>query len=282
MFDTDEEHNIADSILASMPTPNVLTELQGPDRSTAALAVAVPSNFKLETIDLEKYRANPTRADGTARFSDVASFLAYVGRHGKPGNTVVWCDFNPKTAALSFAAVFDDHAADAAGWRKHRATFSPAPSIEWERWKGGDKKQMSQVEFALFIEDNAADITGTPTEADMLKMATEFEVRQDMKLKSAVRLQSGGVRMEYIDTDDAATVQQMQVFDKFHILIPVFFGSTVAEGLIAKLRYRQQQGVVHFWYELQRPDKAHKAAAEDLIGTVRSAIGELPLLMGAL
>ena len=281
----EEIENIAQTLARELPKAQqvgTITDPTAPTAPKAAVVFAVPQGTKLETVELEKYRAHPTRADGSASFSDAASFLAYITRHSDPGSTVVWCDFNPKTYALSFAAVFDDHAAGTPGWRKHRAVFTPAKSIEWERWSGTDRKPKSQVEFALFIEDNAADINGTPTEADMLKMATEFEVRQDLKLKSAVRLQSGGVRMEYVDTDDAATVQQMQVFDSFGIAIPVFFGAEHAEVIKAKLRYRQHQGSVSFWYELQRPDKAHKQAANDMIALIRAGIGDLPLLMGSL
>lgn len=44
---------------------------------------------------------------------------------------------------------------------------------------------------------------------------------------------------------------------------------------------RRVDGKVHFWYELIRPDRVHKAAAKELIERVRAGIGATPLLMGA-
>lgn len=278
----DEQENILQTAARELPIAKEMALITPGNEGPAAVVFAVPVGQRLETIELEKYRFNPTRADGTAKFSSVGSFLAYVDRHSIHFSTVVWADFDPRTYKLSFTAVFDDHSGTGAGWRKHRAVYTPAASVEWGIWSGANRKVQSQVDFALFIEDNAADINGMPSEADMLKMATEFEARQDMRLKSAVRLQSGGVRMEYVDTDDAATVQHMQLFDSFHIAIPVFFGADTAEKIKAKLRYRIQSGNVSFWYELQRPDKAHERAAHDMIERVREGIGGLPLLMGSL
>lgn len=282
----DEQENIAQTLVRELPTATIITNLasqDSPDAQVSAVVIAVPSAQKLETLDLEKYRQHPTRADGTAKFAEPDSFLAYVARHSKPDTTVIWCDFNPRTFALSFTAVFDDHG-QAPGWRKHRAVYTPAPSVEWGIWTGnnGQERAKGQFEFAVFLENNHDDITGTPTSVDMLKMATEFQARQDQLVKSAVRLQSGGVDLTYVSTDDAATVEHMKLFDEFHIGIPVFWGVTTAELLKAKLRYRTPNGKPTFWYELQRPDKAHEAAARDLILRIREGIGGLPLLMGQL
>lgn len=281
----EEIENIAQTLARELPQATQLAAIGDPETHGAApsaLLFNLPAGQKIETVDLEKYRAHPSRADGTAKFSEAESFLAYVKRHASTDSTVVWCDFDPRSYALSFTAVFDDHALTAAGWRKHRAVFKPAPSVEWGIWTGANKKPMAQVEFAEFLENNHEDITGTPTSTDMLQMATQFEIRQDQALKSAVRLQSGGVELQYIANDDTQTVERMKLFDEFRLGIPVFWGNTTGEMLKAKLRYRQQQSKVTFWYELQRPDKAHEQAAREMIQRVRDGIEGLPLLMGNL
>lgn len=114
----------------------------------------------------------------------------------------------------------------------------------------------------------------------MLKMATEFEANSDKRIKSVVRLQGGGVRMDYVDDDNADTLAQMQVFEKFQIGIPVFW-SGPGYRIDARLKYRHGQGKVSFWYELIRPDRIHEAAAKELIERVRAGIGAVPMLMGS-
>lgn len=275
--------NIAQTLARELPKPQQLLSQKIADlASTDSIAqLALPSGFKLEAIDLEKLLPNPRRTSAVGTLSDCDSFLAYIKRF-QQDRTVVWCDFNPQSYLLSFTCVIDEHAANAAGWRAHKAVFTPAMSAEWGTWTSNNKQPKEQVEFAEYIERHEPDIAaqeGYPTSLQMLQMATEFEANSEKRFKSVVRLQGGGVRMDYVDDEDANTLAQMKVFEKFQIGIPVFWAS---EGyrIDARLKYRQAQGKLKFWYELIRPDRVHEAAAKDLIERVRAGIGELPLLMG--
>lgn len=283
----EEKENIAATLARVLPQP--LTLFGVPERGAATGApaavteVALPPGWKIEELDSEKLLANPRRVKATFQFSDADSFTSYVNRHKKDG-TVTWCTFNPQTFALAFAAIIDEHSPSAAGWRTHRATFSPDMSAEWKAWKGrnGAEKAFDQVDFAEWIEEHADDITtanGLPTSLQMLTMATEFHANEDRTLKSTVRLQSGGVRLTYIADPDAGTTEAMQMFDKFALGIPVFQGGS-AWSLTARLKYRMHQGKVSFFYDLVRPDRVHEGAAKELIQQIRLAIGEVPLLMG--
>jgi len=292
--------NIAESLAKVLPKIEALfsvPEIGGKaDDTPAKFVLAVPNNTKLETLDMEGLLPNPRRTKGVATMGDQESFIAYVNRFAKSG-TAVWCDFQPQTAKLDFKAVIDEHAPDLAGWRGHTATYSPAMSIEWMNWKGsnGSNKTFGQVEFAEFLEKNENDIAqveGYPTSLQMHAMATEFVARQDMSIKSSVRLQDGGVRLNYIADADAGTVEQMKLFEKFAIGIPVFWTvpGTDGEGkqlpvaayrIDARLKYRLREGKVSFWYELIRPDRVHQMAALELIQAVKAGIGDVPLRMGS-
>ena len=64
-------------------------------------------------------------------------------------------------------------------------------SNEWLTWTENNRKVMTQLEFAYFIEEHEDDISavdGFPSSLDMMKMATEFEARQDQAIKSTLRL----------------------------------------------------------------------------------------------
>jgi uncharacterized protein YfdQ (DUF2303 family) len=163
-------------------------------------------------------------------------------------------------------------------------------SAEWKVWTGQNEKPLSQLEFASFLERNSDDInTGEgdvkfPSSLDMLKMATEFEANSDKSIKSVVRLQSGGYRIDCVDDEDSATRSQMQVFERFMIGIPVFYAGA-GYRIQARLKYRNSGGKLAFWYELIRPDTMHEHAARELIQSIGMGLaGEglaVPLLMGS-
>lgn len=283
--------NIAETLAAELPKPEVLfiDQPNETERAGSVTHIALPKGFTVVKSDNEALLANPRRTAATATLSDEASFTDYVKRHAEPRSTV-WCGFNPQNSFLEFTAVFDEHDKGLAGWRAHKAVYKPALSAEWSVWTTHNKQSKSQTAFAEFIEQNEGDILsleGMPTSLQMMKLATEFEARAEQRIKSTVRLQSGGVRLEYIADPDKGTVEAMQVFDKFAIGVPVFWtvpkaGESVqAYPVKARLRYRLGNGGVTFHYELIRPDLVHQQAAKELIDRIRSAIGETPLRIGA-
>ena len=276
----EDDNNIAATLSKILPAAKLLADA-GPD--THAALFAVPHGTKVETIDLEKFQAHPRRKTGTATFSEAASFAAYIATHAIDGTTA-WSKFNPQNNELSFSAVLDENSKEAPAWRGHRAAFTPDMSSEWKTWVGRNGKPFSQVEFAEFIEANAADIVpidGTPSDLEMLQMATNFIANEDRQLKSAVRLQSGGVNLSYIADVDAGTADVMKLFDKFTIGIPAFQDGA-AYPIVARLKYRLSQGKVTFFYELIRLDRVHRTAALGQIATLRESLGAVPLLMGSM
>lgn len=288
--------NIAATLARVLPGAQVL-HTQLPDEGEDKIVHLVyPKTMEHKAIDAEALLANPRRAKGTAQFADLDSFARYVLDFAKPGNTMVWCNFNPATYELGFVGVINDHGPTMPGWRDLRATYQPAMSAEWRLWAGSNKKQFSQVEFAEFIEANEHDIhaqEGMPTSLDMHKLSTEFIARQDTAIKSVVRLQSGGVRLDYIADADAGTVEAMKLFERFAIAIPVFWtspnggeaeSSIKAYKIEARLKYRFGAGKVTFFYELIRPDRVHQKAAVELIEALRVHMAEanIKLLMGGM
>jgi len=273
-----EAENIAQTLARELPSPGILRT--DPDRPEV-MTVAVPKGFEVKELDFEKHLPAPRRTKATATLTDATSYCDYVKRHRTPP-TVTWCEFNPQTYALKFTGVIDEHARGLPGWREHKALFEPDMSAEWKAWNGKNRGVMSQVEFAEWIEAHADDITtveGLPTSQEMLNMATNFVAKQDNVLKSAVRLQSGGVNLVYVQDADTGTTESMKIFEKFGIGIPVFHGGA-AWQITCRLKYRIQQGKVVFFFDMIRPDTVHKAASLELIEQVRGLLGDTPLLMG--
>lgn len=285
-YDTLPTKNLAETLADVLPRAAALGILQAPEgvQGLNIAHYAIPKGTELKEVktDLEALLPNPRRTKATAVFATTESFLDYVKRHADEGS-VVWCNFDPQTFALDFTAVFDEHVKGTAGWRMHRATLKPDFSVEWKAWKGKNKQSFPQVEFAEFLQEHEDDIAaaaGLPTSLQMHEMATNFVMNEERALKSSVRLQSGGMRLTYIADPDKGTTEQMDMFEKFALGIPVFHGGS-AWSLTARLKYRNNSGKLSFFYELIRPDRVHKGAADELIAVIRAGLGAVPLLMGA-
>lgn len=255
------------------------------------LAVPKGSDIKEITLDLEHLLPAPRRTKAKAEFSDAASFVAYIKRHASDA-TVCWLDFNPQTYSLAFLAVIDEITKENSSWREHVAVFKPEMSAEWKAWTEKDKTIFGQLDFAEWIEEHADEITvptlqdgstrtGIPTSLQMLGMATSLNLTNDFKLSSNVSLQSGGVKLEFIDQENEETKRQMELFKLFCIGIPVFHGTAQAWAIDARLKYRRNGSKALFFYELVRPDRTHQAAALSLINEVRDGLGDIPFFSGS-
>ena len=276
-----EKENIAETLVKALPRPELLlSQWPETDGFGGITHFAVPKGFEIKSIDSENLLSRPRRAKAAATLSDTDSFIEYVKRHAG-SETVVWCDFNPQTFALSFKAVIDEHGKGEPGWRGHTASYKPDMSPEWKLWKAGNETSMDQMSFAEFIEANADDFVsaeGMPTSLEMLAMATDFHANEERVLKSKVRLQSGGVRLTYIADPESGNTEDVKIFNAFSIGIPAFQGGS-AWRMTARLKYRLNAGRVSFHYELVRPDRIHNGAAKEMIDVVRAAV-EVPVLMG--
>ena len=271
--------NLAQTLSRELKTPQLLQD------AADCADVALPPGWQLQKIDREQLAATPRRIKTTATLATKDAFVEYVRRHQTGANaSTVWCNLEAEKGKVAFAALLDDHGSggSAPGWRTHRATFDPPFSVEWSRWLAHNSKQCGQEAFAVFLEDNQKDIMGGegfPTGAEMLAMALDFQAKQDQSFKSAMRLQSGGIRMEFVSADDGATVQAMQVFERFRIAIPVFRDDKERFPIVARLRYRHPGGKLSFWYELIREDQVFEQSSAALVDHVRTQCG-LPFFFG--
>ena len=283
--------NIAATLARVLPKPTVISTAACDliDEPKAIEHIVLPPGHKLQAIDHEGLLAGPRHPKLTIDFADAGSFVSYVNYHAQVYlRSTVWCTFNPGKNALSFHAVMDEHSFDATRWRSMRATYTPRTSHEWDVWMANNRQAKDQVTFAEYLEENERDIAAgqnLPSSLDMLKMATEFEAHAEKRLKSVIKLQGGGLSMEYVNTDDAATIERMRVFERFQIALPVFWTMPSDEPVeaypvLARLKYRQNAGAVKFWYELIRPDLVHQTAALKLINQIRAGLQNVPLLLG--
>ncbi len=233
----------------------------------------IPEGYKLE--DLERLFQIPARKRGHVTLNDADSFVAYTKRHGSLASCTIYgaADFEAQTASL--AAIINDHTEDRPEWRDHKATYIPIQTVEWKRWKKNNAQVMAQEAFAAFLEENMGDIAtvdGMPSGTNMLSMALEFEATSDKRFKSRLNLQGGGVNLLFVDQDNPDTEQRMKFYERFSLGIRVFLNGHPYR-LDARLKYRQSNGKLQFWYELIRPDRVFQDAVQTEFKTIKEATG---------
>lgn len=214
----------------------------------------------------------PTFRKGVVHLDDAASFIAYVNRHGDP-NSAIYAKMDP----AKFVAVLDEHAPTAASlpepkpqWRQFRAEFTPTLSKEWLTWIGRNTREKafkSTEELAHFIEDNVLDVV-EPSGAEMMEMALNFKVKQDVRYSNVQRLSDGHIDLQYANVVEGQATTSAGVIrmpETFKLRVPVFAGvKSDTYDIDARFRYRLAQGGVVLWYELVRPHKVLEAAFENL------------------
>lgn len=273
-------HETEAQAVANLVTKPFIEILHG-----APILLAPNGNGEWNHTNLSQHLPIPTRKTGNVTLHEVESFIEVAKRHGSMSDATIYLDVDYSASKVSAVAVFNDHGEDAAGWRDHRATFTPRFSEEWLRWLRNNKQPMEQVKLAHFLEENIGDIvqpsgTNLPSGADVLTFVSKLEETRKVKYGSGVNLQNGLVQIEFTEDNDTGTKGKLDLFKEFAIGIRPFFNGT-AYQIKAFLRYRidRNTGGITFWYELQRPDRVLEDACKETIEVIRAGTG-LPVVFG--
>lgn len=218
------------------------------------------------TAAIEKASATPRRKTGTVQFSDIASFNMYVIDQGTQKNVYVYADMDART----LTAVLNDQVKDApmAGWRDFRAVYKAELSREFAGWLANNKQPMEQEAFAIFLEDNIADVV-EPSGETMLQVALTLQAKTEVQFSSHRRLDNGQVQLTYNETTEArAGGGSLEIPREFTIGLRLFKNGD-GYKLRARLKYRLHAGKVKFWYELDRHENAVEDAFQAYIDQAR-------------
>jgi uncharacterized protein YfdQ (DUF2303 family) len=225
-------------------------------------AFMIPHGAKVQLVDiaaqLAEHQDHPERKTGTFKVHDADSFVTYMGKHSLP-ESEVWADTigNRIVGVINahesvHVPVSDDGAL--AGWGDHRVTYDVKTTKAWDAWIQHDGDLLGQAEFAEHIEDRLVDIV-RPASADILELAQTFEANIG-----------------------AGKSGQLEIPRDFDLgLIP--FEGAVPFKVVARLRYRIQNGVLRIGYRLVRPEDVLRDAFESVIDTVREGV-DCPVFRG--
>jgi uncharacterized protein YfdQ (DUF2303 family) len=249
---------------------------------------------------LEHLCARPTRKRAQAHFQDVPSFVRYVDDHRTEG-TVITGTFDQLggsfRALIDYSAPWSPEAGEpeaqipgAPSWCEHTAVLNLTATPEWAKWLSKNTVKFDQVEFAEFLEDNAADITVPetddgatwPTQLDLMSTALTLQVKTGVNFSNAVRLQNGQTQLTYQESVQGhhGTDGTMVVPDKFALALAPFVASP--KYLVkARLRYRAAGGKASFTYQVERPHLIIKNAFEDILKQIAAGL-DCQVLLGSI
>lgn len=249
---TEEGHPIEALTIADQLATS-LAATMAPRETKGVTTVTVPDTYTLHDITekIEKAQTHRNRKTGTATLLSLDSFITYATEQKKADEAYIYVDPD----RLTITAVFNDYR-EVPGWRDHRATYQAAYTPEYKRWAEHNRKAMSQTEFAEFIEDNLADLTGNEGRS-LLEVATTIQAKTDINFSSAKRLDNGQVQLGYTEVIDAKAGSDgaLTIPREFTLGLRIFKNGE-GYAIKARLKYRLLSGTVKFWYELDRPERA--------------------------
>lgn len=245
----------------------------------------------------DENRPNPRRRTGTANMGDLASLVAHAKRF-KDADSVLFASTD--RAQPSITAVLDYHRQGSEGvprFGTHRSRYAFPVSDEWKAWTNVNRKELSQGDFAEFIETYLVDAID-PKEAGntakgfsdkcgvefatpsrLLELSRGLSINVGMKLAQQNDLQSGVKQIQFEETHSDKNGAPLKVPGAFLIGIPVF-RSDARYQVCVRLRYRKREGGALVWVlDLWRHEEVFDHAILQACEFVKKETG-LPLLVG--
>lgn len=241
---------------------------------------------------LDEWRTIPERTKGSATLSTLASFVDLTNRH-KNDDTAIFGSID--SSAPSLTAVIDyTTKAHEPRHGQHRVTYTFPLSPEWQAWRAMNGKSMTQLDWAAFIEEHIAELASPmdaersqyePTFQTKIALPTELvtlsrgmQINVEARVKDTRVLQSGESEIIYEEVHKDGAGQKLVVPGLFVIQIPMFLDGEPVR-LLARLRYRRQEGRLTWFYQLYRPDIVLRARLKEDFDHVASETG-LPVYEG--
>lgn len=186
------------------------------------------------------------------------SLIEYVNRF-RTSDTLLFADM----ASNRIVGAIDYHSPEKAQRFAHTVIMDLPHSEEWKLWTGIDGKLMTQLEFARFLEENAADIE-TPSAADLLEAIQDIRSIRKADFRQEIRTSLENESFEYVVENDVSNAKGLEVPRKFGLRLPVYFGGQTV-SLYALLRYSIDDGKLALGVKLHRKEYVRQAEFKQIV-----------------
>jgi len=249
-----EAQAIADLAIKAAGTPVAIRTAEGRE----FLVTPEGHDVKDVTEPNAVARKLPGHIGQAVTLQTVGSLIDYANRF-KTDTTVLFADIT----ANAIKAMIDYHGPAAPAHLGHTATMALPFSEEWKTWTAVHNKLVPQLEFARFLEENAADVAA-PSGADLLEACRDLQAVRKVNFKKAVRTATDHENFEYSDETEARTSGGIELPTKFLLRIPVYFGDRETE-LYAFLRWRLDEGALLLGVALHRAEHVRQAVFKQIV-----------------
>lgn len=241
----------------------------------------IQSGYTLQS--LESHLGAPVRIRQAVELLSPQAFVAYVRRFKERG-TVVFSKDHTFTAKLDYHNVVlgppvgaDLYGEPDPSWCTHTASYGPKVSRAWAAWKKAHKVEMSQVEFADFIEERMVEITA-PVAGDVLTAVRDFKESRSATLESVQEPRNGNIEFKYISKGSPMTASFPH---DITLWLPVF-DYHEPQLLKAEIRYTTNEGQLRLKYRFARDpldieDEHFKKVSDE----ITAQLAGIPLFEGA-
>lgn len=237
--------------------------------NTTPPIILCPQGYSIE--NLEGFLPYPPRRRSDVLLRSVESFVDYVNLFKGPTSRL----FANKTDT-SVVAILDYHDPDGkSSWGENRATLGLTLSPEWKTWSGLSGRQMTQVQFAEFLEDHYPEIID-PDGATVLEAASTLEAKKTVSFKSAKRLSDGTSQFEYSENIEGRK-GLLTVPTAFKLGLPVYENGELIE-VHARLRYAIRDEHLTFTYLLNQPHRVLDTAFAQVLEEIEETTEIKPYL----
>ena len=155
---------------------------------------------KIESVDLSATLPKPARKRGVITVFDAASFNQVIADNSDAGDIAIYIDRDVTNPAV--VAILNGNGKNGPGWSDMRVKIAFRKTPQWVKWQAIDGKMLPQVDFAEFVENNLEDIADPP-KADFLEIVTYLQATRSVDFKSGIRLSSGAVQFQNLESLDA-------------------------------------------------------------------------------
>lgn len=213
---------------------------------------------------VEAFRIDPARIKGVATSATLDSFVDLI-QHHKRENSVVFAESASDTPSLT--AVIDYSSPDAPKHHQHLIRYAFPLTEELVAWRAADGKKFTQGEFAIFLEEHAAELAAPTdgergeyealfrerfaTPAELIQLSRELEVHVSSKVAAGSRLKSGERTIQFVEEHTNTKGDVIDVPGLFMVAIQPFIDGTRIR-VPARLRYRISGGEIVWLYQLYR------------------------------